>query len=175
MTPEDVGAVARQHGSDSFKAFGNGRHWATHGLREGGTVFWLKFEQGRLTTVQEGKYFGVTGLRVSVREQLCTGVTTADVTVRVTAPSELAGASMAVDGVARLGLSHGPQVQATVGGLPSGKHVLRIEKPGFEPILKEYNYVPTEYWPKNDEIDIEITEQDLRRTGETPTATSTTR
>ena len=73
LTPSQVSEIARRHGSSSFKAVGSDQHWATHALREGGTVFWFRFADGALATVQEGKYFGVTGLRLSVREELCTG------------------------------------------------------------------------------------------------------
>lgn len=127
-------------------------------------MFWFEFGDRGLATVQEGKYFGVTGLRLSVREQLCTGVRTADVTVRVTAPSELAGARMLIDGTQRLGLSNGPQVQATVGGLPSGTHVIRIEKDGYDPIVKSYTYEPKEYWPEANVIEVNITPGEVRRT-----------
>ena len=71
---------------------------------------------------------------------------------------------MFIDGKRRLGLSHGPQVQATVGGLPSGTHEIRIEKPGYHPIVKRYSYTPREYWPDDNEIHIVVESAELKRT-----------
>ena len=57
----------------------------------------------------------------------------------------------------------GPRVQATVGGLPSGGHEIRIEKDGYDPIVKSYSYDPKRYWPEADVIEVEITSDEVRR------------
>ena len=163
MTVEEVNALAQRHGSSSFREVDAPTAGVNHALNEGSTVFWFAFDQGALRTVQEGMYFGVTGLKTSIRENLCTGEQTADVTLKVSAPDELAGASLAIDGRQALGLSFGPEVQANIGSLPSGSHEVRIEKPGYQPIVKRYNYTPREYWPEDNSIHIAISPADLKR------------
>lgn len=163
MTVQQVTAIAQRFGSSSFRGIEQHMNGATHALNEGSTVFWLTFDRDVLNSIQEGMYHGVTGLKTSIRENLCTREKTADVMLRVTAPSELAGASLTIDGQKRLGLSLGPEVQANIGSLPSGTHEIRIEKPGYRPIVKSYSYRPSKYWPEDNHLQINIQSSDIQR------------
>ncbi len=164
MTVQQVEALAEKYGTSSFRAVEQRATGVNHAINEGSTVFWFAFDGGALGKVQEGMYFGITGLKTSIREDLCTGEKTADVTLEVTAPTELARASLSIDGREALGLSSGPEVQANIGSLPSGTHEVRIEKPGYQPIVKRYSYTPREYWPDDSKVQIVIRASELKKT-----------
>src|SRR3954465_9027559 len=79
MSADEVGILARKHGCSTFRTIESTHDGGDHALNKGSTVFWFWFSSGRLVSYQEGRYFGTTGLRMSVRQNLCTGQMAASV------------------------------------------------------------------------------------------------
>ena len=166
MSPAAVAELSRTHGGTPLQRSVTEDHWSTHWMRNGGTVFWFTFPGGGLQMVQERRYHGMTGLRKSVRTDVCSNETFSEVSLLITAPVELAGGAVFVDGARRLGLSHGPDVRALIGGLPSGSHEVRIEKGGYKPVLAWYEYRSNEYWPPERPLHLRITRAAIQPLGE---------
>jgi hypothetical protein len=164
MSTKAVESLAIKYQCSTFRAIEQPTDGRDHALFEGSTSFWFWFSADRLVSFQEGRYSGGTELRTSVIENLCTGQRTAEVTLWIVAPDELAGASVYIDEIKTLGLSNGPTVMATIGGLKSGKHQVRIEKNGYKTIARQYDYTPTEYWPRDNEIRVTIARSAVEKT-----------
>jgi hypothetical protein len=156
MSSKTVKTIAQKYGCSTFRLIPTTQDGRDHALDQGSTVFWFWFSSDKLVSVQEGKTVAATGLKTSVMQNLCTGQRTADVSLEIIAPDELAGASVYIDDIKRLGLSNGPIVMEVIDGLKSGKHLVRIEKDGYRPVVTGYDYEPNEYWPRDNEIRILI-------------------
>jgi hypothetical protein len=163
MSADEVRIVAHRYGCSTFRAIERTQNGGDHALNQSSTVFWFWFSSNRLVSYQEGRYAGTTDLRMAVVQDLCTHQRSADVTLSIVAPIELAGAAVYVDRTRMLGLSYGPTVMETIGGLKSGRHQIRIEKQGYAPVVSEYTYEPTEYWPRDSNIQIRIVRSAIKK------------
>jgi hypothetical protein len=153
MEAPAVETLARQHGANEFQASGRYPGDPTHYAKKGSSVVDLWFEAGHLVSVRQAEYFGVTGVKTSVRLDICTGMVSGYPTLRITAPAELKNAHVSLNGSPLSQLSGGENPQATLNtgtmvGL--GDHTLMIEKEGWQPIVRTFRYHPTDFWPEQD-------------------------
>lgn len=139
-------------------------------LRNGGETFEFWFSGPSLEWFRRGRMFGFRDFRQSLRVSLCTQERTGHLVIHVSAPSELDDAAVVVDG----------RVQGTIWGalgskatrsfalplLSIGAHEIRIEKEGFEPIVREFEYRPEGFWPKATTIDLVVKDSELVRDGD---------
>lgn len=111
-----------------------GRHYVS----KGSTDFWLRFnEQDRLewVTLSEMDGWRVMATRQSPRRNLCTGELTYQ--VRLDWTVKLADARVSLDG---------EPVQPESGKITvsAGEHEVRIEKAGYEPIVRRLDFGPND-------------------------------
>jgi hypothetical protein len=167
QSAEQIIALASKHGAE--------KHWMrTDDIREGAprlyvrdgsTVFSFWLSDEKLEAFRQGKYYGISGVRTSLRMNLCTGERTGHPMLYVTAPEELKGASLALDGkaFARLSTGDGPADLASgVRELHLGQHEIEITKDGFSPIRRQFTYTSKGFWPPR-EIRITIEPGEVRR------------
>lgn len=98
---------------------------------------WLDFDDGGLVTAISGRIDGLTSVRLSPKENLCTG----DLAFRINLvllSRDLIGAVVYLDGQEVAVMD---EVRQDV-EVPSGVHALRIELEGFSPFEMELNRVP---------------------------------
>ena len=138
LTTAEVREVATKYGADVQEIPADAR-FGDHALRHGSTAFWFSFSEGGLATVKQGHYYGLSGLDVGPRENLCSGQKVGTLTLTITGPAEFAGAQMMLDGrkSARLSLGSRPEINIVI---EHGSHHFRFEKPGYEPIERRVNH-----------------------------------
>lgn len=134
MTLEEVQRLT----SKEFQTLEAGAHpWlGRHYVSKGYADLWLRFnEQNRLEWVTLSKMDGwrIMATRESPRRNLCTGELTYQ--VRLDWTVELEGATVSLDG---------QEVQPDGGQITvsAGEHEVRIEKAGYEPILRQLQLGP---------------------------------
>lgn len=97
---------------------------------------WLGFEGGHLVTVTAGYIDGMTSIRRTPKENLCTGELTFIVTLEWT--EEFQGSSIFWDeALLKKHAFSGFQFETS-----AGSHELRIEKAGHQPVVKRLNFGP---------------------------------
>lgn len=109
-----------------------GRHY----IRKGHAYLWLRFnEQERLEWVTLSKMDGwrIMATRLSPRRNLCTGELSYQ--VRLDWTIDLEGAAVYLDG-------HEVQPDRGKVEVSAGRHELRIEKAGYEPIVRHLDLGP---------------------------------
>jgi hypothetical protein len=102
-------------------------------FRKGGTDLWLQLEDGRLQSFIVSKVNGLATVRLSPKENLCTGKLA--FRLRIYLPKELAGACVFLD-EARLSCSE--ELLRDV-EMPAGQHQIRITHDGYAPFSKRYS------------------------------------
>lgn len=153
LTPSDVQTLAVEHKPAGLLETIPSGHEPTHMVREDSTSFSFWFVDGRLQWFSEGRYFGTTGLRNSLRVNLCTGEKTGSPMIRVDGPAEWKGGEIYLDGRRLSRLSTGDRnVTASAAiGVPImtfGQHELRIVRPGVAPVVRRFVYAPSTFWPE---------------------------
>lgn len=171
MNEEEIRKLARDLGAtEVFGATTLSPDLPSHVVRQGSTRFdlWLSDSTG-LTWFQQGRYYGVTGLRVSIRRNLCTGEQTGYPMFEFRAPAQLKGATIYLDGnrFGQLSTGEGSIASAGIGApvLTFGVHEVRIEKPGYRPITRQITYSPKQFWPEIETVLVEITAVEVRTAG----------
>lgn len=112
------------------------RPWGTHFINRGRSDLWLQVTEEGLQSIQVSTIDGwkIMSTRSSPQKNLCTG----DLTffLRINWTYELQGAQVYLDG-RRVQAADwaGPLLRVPVGG-----HELRIEKDGYEPIVKALDF-----------------------------------
>lgn len=157
MSVDEARTVATKLGADEVKPLPSREPTTTkYEVRGRNTRFYLAFDNEQLLTVQQARLYGTTGVQLSIEENLCNGATRGEFMLTVRAPADLGGANVVVDGEVINRLSNGPTPQASTGGVPDGKHQLRIEKAGYKPIVKQVTYRPRGYWLDDNEVTITV-------------------
>jgi PEGA domain len=161
MTEAQVDTLARSLGAPGIRGTRDSS-LGDSAVQKGGTVFWFRFKDGGLQTVRQGQHYGVTGLDTSVIQNVCTLNESREVTVQITAPMELAGAEISVDG-RRWGVLGNPSAGMTIHGFPGGQHEIRISKEGYAPIRKTYKSEGKGYWLDERPIAVTVSPAELRK------------
>jgi len=104
-------------------------------IRKWGSDLWLRFNDEGLEAVTMARVDGwrILAMRTSPRRNLCTGELA--FVVRVLRTRDLEGASFYLDG-------NQVEMIGNMIEMPAGRHELVIEKPGFEPIVREFQLGP---------------------------------
>lgn len=154
MTIEQV----RQLTNERINALEGSGHpvLGTHYIRKLRSDLWLRFnEAGRLESVTLSQVDGwrVMATRLSPRQDLCSG----DLTffLRALFTRDLEGAILFLDGQ-RVD-PHGGMLE-----IPAGDHELRIEKEGYEPILRHLHFGPGD----RGDYRLDLTREELRPQGQ---------
>jgi hypothetical protein len=170
MTAQQIRELAREYGSEEFRE--SGQLWSdapTHYVRENSTSFMFWLQNDKLHWFSQGRYFGITGLRVSLRTNVCTHERTGYPMIHVNAPAGLRGGSIYLDGAEFGELSAGKRRVASASiGVPIlkfGSHELRLVKRGFEPIVRRFTYAPEKFWPEVKDLVFDIKPTELRGAG----------
>jgi hypothetical protein len=139
MTATKVDEAAKQVG---FPPLRRGERQGEYFIRKGSMIIVLGFEGDRLLTFQERKAYGLEGLKLFPRENLCSHEMTGFATLKIRAPAALAGAAIWLDGNRELDLPpaerSSSEVRRSVGSVPSGRHELKIQKGGFQPVVRRF-------------------------------------
>jgi len=153
MSPEEVKGVT----STEVVTLEAGSHpWlGRHYIHKGHADLWLRFnEQERLEWVTLSKIDGwrIMATRLSPRRNLCTGELSYQ--VRLDWTVDLEGASVFLDGY---------EVKPDSGKveLSAGRHELRIEKAGYEPLVRQLNLGPEDRGDQR----LDLTKVELRPAG----------
>lgn len=132
-----------------------GRPWGTHFINKGHTDLWLDLSQDRLEAIQliriDGWRFMST--RSSPRKNLCTHQLS--FFLRITWSSALYGATLYLDD-RQLEPS---ERDGTLLQVSSGSHEIRIEKAGYEPIIRRFELGPEDRGDQS----IDLTGEKLRK------------
>jgi hypothetical protein len=165
----EVADLARKNGAADITAVRERYRFSpTHILREKSTAFDFWFNDKGLESFRQGKYYGITGLKLSVTLNLCTGKRTGFPMLRVDAPQSLKGASVFLDGSKLGGLSTGEGDTGASIGIPVlefGEHELRVTKDGFVPVTRRFTYEPKNFWPEQESIHIVVSADEARPAG----------
>jgi hypothetical protein len=99
----------------------------------GSTRVMLEFADGRLQSVEDGEHYGITGMAMRPKVDVCTGARSRQLGL-VPNDAGWVGATVSVDGQ-----PIGSVTTSNWQGLyvPVGRHTLRIEKPGREALVRE--------------------------------------
>lgn len=114
------------------------RPWGTHFIRRRLSDLWLQVTEQGLESIQESRIDGwrIMSTRSSPQKNLCTGGLT--FFVRIVWTYELQGAQVYLDG----GRVQPADWAGPLLKVPAGRHELRIEKDGHEPIIKALDFGP---------------------------------
>jgi hypothetical protein len=99
----------------------------------GRTRVLLEFDDGKLQSVEDGDYFGITGMAMRPRLNVCSGERSRDMYITPRDKSWI-GATISVDGqpVGKITAGHTETVY-----VPIGLHILQIKKAGRTAIRRE--------------------------------------
>lgn len=159
MSLEEVADFAARLGAER-----TGRSDATtHQVVARNTRFLLRFDAGRLVTVQEVRLHGLTGADTSVERNLCSGEVRGTFVLSIVAPPELSGGHVYIDGAQPDVLSNGPTPQLHIGQLSAGVRTITVVKNGYAPIRRTIAYQPRDYWMTDNRVHVRIRRDDLRK------------
>jgi hypothetical protein len=163
MTPAEVTALAHRFGSTSFRRNTDQRSWiqpVEYYLteRSSGVRFW--FFGDRLSVYQESRRFGLEGLDLSVPRDVCTKRPAGLLILEITAPLDLAGGMVLLDGMAveELRDSQGParNVEVRLLGLAAGPHEVAVENGVQTSVRQQFSYRPQSAWPTEQRIQLDL-------------------
>lgn len=136
----------------------------THVIRGRRADVWLRFEGGRLQSYLLTKPHGFKGVYLTPRTDLCSGHLS--FLLRVTRTAQLEGARVYLDGELIDAFPWGAHFEVR-----GGRRELRIEKDGFEPIIKQLDLTAGDAGEQR----LEVTGDDLRRASAQPEPSSSQR
>ena len=152
MTIDDIQRLTRREimSPGSARPF-LGSHYISNAL--GSVDIWLGSEQGRLRHVTLSKVDSLKTTRLSPRRDLCTGELSFLLRIRWT--QDFAGSDVYLDKQKiRRGGHDTPVLE-----VPAGDHELRVEKEGYEPIIRHLRFGPDDRGDQQLVLDAE----DLKR------------
>jgi len=163
---EDVRNLASMNGAANFEvASTNERGAYSHFLQKKDTLFYFWFEEDALKEYQEGRYSGPKELELSVRTNLCSGVTSGSPMLKIVAPDELRDSIVTLNGVELTGSWTDPGwVPSMIVGIPSlsfGIHEIRLKNSGGLSVVKTFEYRPTTYWPEERQLLVRIESEEI--------------
>lgn len=162
---DQVLALASKYGAkDHWKPTERSREDTPHlRVRRRSTFFHFWLSDDKLEAFRQSKFYGITGVRQSVRVNLCTGERTGSLRLYLMAPAELEGAAVALDGEYLGQMSKNAHLAIGTGMLHFGQHEIEIEKGGFSPILRQFTYTPKDFWPEPQAIHFTIEPGEVQR------------
>jgi PEGA domain len=158
MTIEEVQRLTRREiNFPGNSRFFLGSHYLSNTL--GSIDIWLGLEQGHLRYVTLSKIDSLKTTRLSPRRDLCTGELS--FLLRIVWTQDLTGSGVYLDGrKLEKDAYAGPVII-----VPAGDHELRVEKDGFEPIVRLLRFSPNDRGDQK----LNLSAEDLRPSeGEDP-------
>jgi len=130
---ESVRVIAERFGGSDWICATPSERATECNFEVGRTRVSLDFEDGKLQSVEDGDYFGITGVATRPKVNVCSGVRSRD--VYITAPDDgWIGAAISIDGqpIGTITAGHTQSVHVRL-----GRHVLRVEKADRAAIKRE--------------------------------------
>ncbi|HKO58747.1 MAG TPA: hypothetical protein VJ276_22970 [Thermoanaerobaculia bacterium] len=135
MSVEEVQSIAGASGASELLADARVPVlYGTHRTARGRARVYLGFDRDRLTWFRTGEQRGLTGMRVGIKHDLCTGRTFGSLVLDARPHWE--HAAVLIDGQPVAALPPAPNVFLEI-DVPAGKHRLTIAKPALQPFTRE--------------------------------------
>lgn len=133
LSIDAVHSLARRHGGEGWICHSPGERSTECSFSAGRTRVTLEFEEGKARTIEDGDQFGITGMAMRPRSDLCSGARSRAMMI-VPGHESWIGAVISVDGreIGTVTTGHPQNLY-----VPVGRVVLKVTKAGRDPISVE--------------------------------------